>query len=88
MDKPINETRMKAMEKARAAKKTGSSAPQTVQHEIRARNGGFVRLSRYGRKMAIKCMCMECLGWEFDPKECPSKLCPLYPFRGRTLASQ
>ena len=37
------------------------------------------------RNMAIKAFCSECMGWETNPKQCTSILCPLYPFRGRTM---
>ena len=37
------------------------------------------------RNMAIKAFCSECMGWETNPKDCTCTLCPLYPFRGRTL---
>jgi hypothetical protein len=26
-----------------------------------------------------------CLGFEENPKNCTSRMCPLYPFRGKTL---
>ena len=54
---------------------------------VRTRNGGQKAL-RYGRKLAIQLMCTECLGWESDPKGCTSTMCPLFPFRGKTLRSQ
>jgi len=41
-----------------------------------------------GRKLAIRLFCTECLGWGDDPATCTAPLCPLYPFRGKTLASQ
>ena len=56
-------------------------------HEVRTRDGGTKRL-RYGRKKAIQLACVECLGWEHHPKDCTSPLCPLFPYRGQTLASQ
>ena len=62
------------------------SKPSAVEHRIRARDGATVRL-RYNRAKAIKLCCMECMGWD-DPEGCTSPLCPLYPFRGRTMASQ
>lgn len=38
-----------------------------------------------GRALAIYLKCMECLGWEGNPKrDCCSPNCPLYPWRGRT----
>lgn len=56
-------------------------------HTIRTRDGGRKRL-KYGRKQAIQLMCMECMGWETSPRECTAVLCPLYPYRGVTMASQ
>lgn len=57
------------------------------EHAIRFSDGSIRKLT-YGRTLAIKLLCTECLGFEGDPKECTSKTCPLYPFRGRTLASR
>ena len=53
---------------------------------VRTKAGGTKTL-KYGRKKAILMTCCECLGWETDPKDCTSPLCPLYPFRGRTQAT-
>lgn len=50
-------------------------------------SGGGQRTLRYGRKLAIYLKCTECLGWEDNPRDCTGKLCPLYPFRGKTFAS-
>lgn len=57
-----------------------------VSHTIRTRDGGTLTM-RYSRKMAILLCCTECLGWEQDPKDCTSLMCPLWPFRGVTRAS-
>lgn len=32
-------------------------------------------------------MCTECMGFESDPKDCTSKYCPVFPYKGRTLVS-
>ena len=61
--------------------------PVKVTHEVRTKSGKTKVLS-YGRKDAILMMCVECMGWETDPKECQSPLCPLYPFRGMTMATR
>ena len=58
-----------------------------VVHTVRTRDGG-AKAIKYGRKQAILLMCMECLGWEGNPENCTSSLCPLFPFRGTTMASQ
>jgi hypothetical protein len=66
------------------------SRPRTtaeVSHTVRTRDGG-VKTLKYGRKLAIRLACTECLGWEDHPKDCTSPLCPLFPFRGITLLSQ
>ena len=68
------------------AARTAERTPTTVTHEIRLRDGTTKAL-KYGRKMAIKLCCTECMGWETDPKDCTATLCPLYPFRGGTRAS-
>jgi len=53
-------------------------------HTIRAKNGSLLTL-KLTRKLAIYAKCTECLGWEDSPDTCTSPLCPLYPFRGKTL---
>ena len=58
-----------------------------VSHTVRTRDGGLKTL-KCGRKQAIFLCCTECLGWEDHPRDCTSPLCPLYPFRGLTMASQ
>lgn len=56
-------------------------------HTVRAADGGTATLSLCASQ-AIKLMCVECLGFEGNPKtDCQSPLCPLFPWRGRTLAS-
>jgi len=57
------------------------------KHTIRTRDEG-TKTFTYGRKQGIFLMCVECLGWDDHPKVCTSKMCPLYPFRGQTMASQ
>ena len=59
-----------------------------VSHTIRTADEKTIALKPYTRGKAIKCFCMECLGFEGHPKDCPAPLCPLYPYRGRTLATQ
>ena len=56
-------------------------------HTVRTRDGGK-KATKCGRKQAILLMCTECLGWEHHPKDCTAPLCPLFPFRGITMASQ
>jgi hypothetical protein len=54
------------------------------QHTVRAKDGGVVTL-HLSPAMAIKVNCMECLGWECNPKtDCTSPLCACFPFRGYT----
>lgn len=53
-------------------------------HTIRSANGGTVT-AELNRGKAIKAMCTECMGFEAHPKECTSKLCPLYPWRGKLM---
>ena len=57
-------------------------------HKVRTADGGAVELPRYGRQLAIRAMCSECMGWESHPKDCTATLCPLYPFRGKTLRTR
>jgi hypothetical protein len=60
--------------------------PKVACHTVRTRDGGKITL-KYGRKLAIRLFCTECLGWEDNPKDCTATLCPLYPFRAGTMAS-
>ena len=61
---------------------------KSVDHTIRAKDGRLIAISRYGRKLAMACFCTECLGWEDNPADCTAPLCPLYPFRAKTLRTQ
>ena len=54
-------------------------------HRIRSRNGEPVEAGRYTRSKAIKAFCTECMGFSGHPQECTAPLCPLYPFRGKSL---
>ena len=57
-----------------------------VKHTIRTSEDGRIKLEM-SQSLAIKLKCMDCLGYEGNPKDCTSVLCPLYPFRGKTLRS-
>ena len=37
------------------------------------------------RDLAIRSFCTECLGYEDHPRICTAPLCPLFPFRGKSL---
>lgn len=54
---------------------------------VRCRGGGFKAI-RMAKTAAIKAHCMECLGWEDDPRSCTSKTCPLWVYRGYTRLTQ
>jgi len=57
-------------------------------HSIRSKNGDLVRVAPYGRMKAIKVFCTECLGWDGHAKtDCTAPNCPLYPYRGKSLAA-
>ena len=58
-----------------------------MKHVIRTRDGNTKKVD-YSRALAIKALCTECLGWEVHPRDCQSKMCPVYPFRGQTMATQ
>jgi len=77
---------MNPLELARKAPRKPGNALSRI-HTVRTRDGGK-KTFKYSRGQAIKLMCVECLGWETHPKECTSPLCPLYVFRGSTMASQ
>ena len=59
-----------------------------MKHTIKTSNNKTQVIEKYTRGRAIKLMCTECGGWgEMQPKDCQSKNCPLYPYRGKsTLA--
>ena len=57
------------------------------QHTLRCRDGRYASI-RLTRKLAMACMCVECLGWETSPEDCTSLFCPLYPYRCKTLRTQ
>jgi len=55
-----------------------------IKHTIRTKNNGFKEVT-LNRSKAIKAFCTECLGFgEVNPKQCTSKYCPLFPFRGKS----
>ena len=56
-----------------------------VKHIIRTNSGGKKQVE-LTRGIAIQANCTECTGWGSEhPRNCPDVLCPLYPFRGKTL---
>ena len=65
----------------------------SVKHEIRARDGGTETVT-LTPLTAIVALCRECLGFETDPKDCSSPLCPVFPFRtgdahsGKTMSPE
>jgi hypothetical protein len=59
-----------------------------MNHNVRTRDSETKTIENYTRGMAIKVMCTECLGWEEHPKDCTSPLCPLFPYRKKTMATQ
>jgi hypothetical protein len=61
-------------------------ASKSKEHVIRTADGGRKKV-KLTRCLGIKLLCVECLGFEGDPKDCTSPLCPVFPFRGKTLAS-
>ena len=61
-----------------------------MKHTIRQKDYGVrgnrvVDVDNYTRGLAIKIFCSECLGHEDHPKDCTAPMCPLYPFRGKSL---
>ena len=53
--------------------------------KIRNPHGGTVE-TNLTPQQAIRAFCTECLGWQGDPKDCASVLCPVWPYRGKSLA--
>lgn len=52
-----------------------------MRHLIRTKEGE--QEIEWTPLQAIKWHCWECFGWDGNPAECTSPLCPLYPKRGR-----
>ena len=59
-----------------------------MKHTVRHRNGKTTVIDNYTRGKAIKLMCSECMGFESHPKDCTDPLCPLFPYRGITMANR
>ena len=56
-----------------------------LQHTIRTPEGGE-QVVTLTPSSAIRSFCTECMGFTGSPVDCTSTLCPLYPFRGKSLA--
>jgi hypothetical protein len=50
-----------------------------IKHTIRTKKG--IQEVCLIPRTAIMAMCRECLGFETEPKNCTSPMCPLFPFR-------
>ena len=61
-------------------------ANRIIGHTVRTADGKTKMFKKLSRSLAIKMLCTECMGFG-DPKECTSPLCPVFPFRKKTLAS-
>lgn len=68
-------------------RKDGKPKSGSVTHTVRTADGRHTVL-RLTRKLAMAAMCTECLGFEENPADCTSVLCPLYPFRAKTLRTR
>ena len=61
-----------------------------MKHTVRQKDHGVggvykvVDIENYTRGKAARLFCTECLGHEDHPKICCAKMCPLYPFRGKS----
>ena len=64
------------------SKKSGFS------HTVGHKDGGTITIKNYSIFKAVKLKCSDCCGFESDPRECIDKLCPLWPFRGYTIANR
>ena len=69
-----------------AATRAANKARPNGRHVVRSADKRYVAIPAT-RRSCMAAMCMECMGWESDPKDCTAPLCPLYPFRRRTLAT-
>lgn len=57
-----------------------------MKHTLRTSENGRVELD-LTPTLAIKLKCVDCMGYEGHPNECTAVLCPLYPFRGKSMLS-
>jgi hypothetical protein len=57
-------------------------------HTVRHKDGGTVTIKNYTISKAIKLNCSECCGFDDDPRKCPDKLCPLFPFKDYTMLNR
>jgi hypothetical protein len=64
----------------------GNKGKFSKDHTVRTRSGGRIDL-KLSPRQAIKAFCTECMGWEVNPVDCAAELCPLFPFRGKTLST-
>ncbi len=77
------------IEKMKAARLAAGPRKSSAKgHTVRSKDGGTVTFKNYTKGNAIKIHCTECMGWETNPADCTSPMCPLFPFRKRTLATQ
>jgi len=62
-----------------------------MKHTIRTKEYTTTKkvasIDPYGRRKAIHVFCTECLGYEDHPSDCTAVLCPLFPFRGKSMAA-
>jgi len=70
-----------------AAGRVAARNRDKISHTVRTSDGGRVTFKDYRMKRAIRCFCVECLGWSGDPLDCTAPLCPLFPFRRKTLCT-
>jgi len=57
-----------------------------IAHEIRADGNGNTKILTLTARRVILEFCKECIGFNVhEVRECPSRLCPLYPFRTRDV---
>jgi len=59
----------------------------SVYHTVRTADDRYREL-RLTRKLAMAACCTECMGFEENPANCTSPLCPMYPFRAKTLETR
>lgn len=55
-----------------------------MMHTVKTKDNSLAVIDKYTRGKAIKLFCTECFCWSGHPKDCTSKTCPLYPYRGKS----
>ena len=57
-------------------------------HTVRTRDHKTKTFKNLSRTKAMAMLCTECMGFEEEPSGCTSPLCPIFPWRKKTLSTK